>query len=257
MDGFTELEGGNWIFVSHSNTDIVEVRGIRDFFESRGHNPILFYLRSLNDDDHLPELLEREINARNFFVLCDSPNSRRSKWVQEEIRMVKLRPEKVYEEVDLTRDLESQLHKLEALAKRATVFLSYSSRDRQIGTRISTSLRDADFRLLEFEPSLFEPQMPRLIKEAMNHGFVLLLVTKQWTTSQFASVEYTQALEEALALEEQTVPQINNLVPVLIEDVGVVPVAFWRLLTPIDFRGEDFEWQTRKLILELKTRRMD
>ena len=56
---FSDVGGGNWIFVSHSIKDLTEVRGIRNFLETKGHNPILFYLRSLQDDDLLSPMGRR------------------------------------------------------------------------------------------------------------------------------------------------------------------------------------------------------
>ena len=120
-------DAGNWIFVSHSHHDLKPVRRIRDYLEGRGHNPILFYLRCLRDEEELPELIRREIEACNFFVLCTSPNAERSRWVEEERRLVKAMPDKAYEEVDLRAELDTQLSKLESLAKRATIFISYTN----------------------------------------------------------------------------------------------------------------------------------
>src|ERR1700761_753067 len=77
----------NWIFVSHSNHDLEKVRRIRDFLESRGHSPILFFLLSLTNSSLLPKLIEEEIHLRHYFVLCNSKASRQSAWVQEEIRI--------------------------------------------------------------------------------------------------------------------------------------------------------------------------
>lgn len=46
---------GAWIFVSHSHHDLEKVRQIRNYLESRGHNPLLFYLKCLtNNDARLP-----------------------------------------------------------------------------------------------------------------------------------------------------------------------------------------------------------
>jgi hypothetical protein len=68
------------------------------------------FLLSLTDSSLLPELIEKEIRLRKFFVFCSSKASRKSEWVQEEIRIVKAAfPEKVYEEIDLEADLAPQL----------------------------------------------------------------------------------------------------------------------------------------------------
>ena len=48
---------GAWIFVSRSHRDLENARRIRNELERRGHNPLLFFLKRLeNDDARLPEL---------------------------------------------------------------------------------------------------------------------------------------------------------------------------------------------------------
>ena len=44
---------GAWIFVSHSHKDIEKVREIRNELERRGHNPLLFFLKCMDDDGAL------------------------------------------------------------------------------------------------------------------------------------------------------------------------------------------------------------
>lgn len=118
---------GAWIFLSHSHKDFEKVRGIRNELERRGHRPLMFFLKCLeNDDALLPDLLKREISARQWFVLCDSPNAQSSRWVREEMEMIQAMEGKVFEKVDLSKDLETELHKLVGISKRATVFLSYA-----------------------------------------------------------------------------------------------------------------------------------
>lgn len=75
-----EAGEGAWIFLSHSNKDFEQVREIRNELEHRGHKPLMFFLRCLeNDDARLPELLKEEIAARNWFILCHNPNAEASK----------------------------------------------------------------------------------------------------------------------------------------------------------------------------------
>jgi TIR domain-containing protein len=247
---FSDVGGGNWIFVSHSNKDLTEVRGIRNFLETKRHNPILFYLRSLQDDDLLPDFLKREIEARNFFVLCNSPNAGRSIWVQEEIRMVKAMPEKIYEEIDLTRDLEGQIHKLAALSKRATVYISHTLKDQEIANRISRALADADFRVLTspLPGDAWQAKLAETIAEAMQNGFVLVLVGSGGV-GPWVVVEYYEAMDDLVSTGK------GNIIPVMLNDSVAPGLPFWRSLTPFDFKGSDFAQNMRGLILELKTRK--
>ncbi len=79
---------GVWVFVSHSNKDWEKVRQVRNLLEERGHRPLLFFLKSLDYETEVHELIRKEIEARKWFVLCDSENSRNSKWVQAEIEII-------------------------------------------------------------------------------------------------------------------------------------------------------------------------
>jgi len=80
---------GTWVFVSHANADFDKVRRVRDELEKRGARPLLFYLKALeNNSTDLPDLLRREIAARDWFVLCESPNAAASRWVKQEVDMV-------------------------------------------------------------------------------------------------------------------------------------------------------------------------
>ena len=58
-------ESGAWIFLSHSHLDLEKVRYIRNQLELRGHNPLIFFLKCLEDDNALlPDLIRQEISAR-------------------------------------------------------------------------------------------------------------------------------------------------------------------------------------------------
>ena len=80
---------GAWIFVSHSHRDLSKVRQVRDLLEARGHNALLFFLKSLGDDDEIDDLIRREIEARTWFILCESDNARTSTWVKRELQIIK------------------------------------------------------------------------------------------------------------------------------------------------------------------------
>jgi hypothetical protein len=121
---------GAWIFLSHSSKDWNEVRRIRNFLEEKGHRPLVFFLKCLTDHSELDGLIKREIEARTWFLLCDSQNARESGWVQAEAAFIKELDGKYHETIDLEEAIETQLERIERLCRRATVFLSYSYMDR-------------------------------------------------------------------------------------------------------------------------------
>jgi hypothetical protein len=94
---------GAWIFLSHSTKDWDEVRRVRNLLEEKGHRPLVFFLKCLTEHSELDDLIRREIDARSWFLLCDSESARQSSWVQAEVAYIKEMQGKYYEEIDLGR----------------------------------------------------------------------------------------------------------------------------------------------------------
>lgn len=72
-----------WIFLSHSSEDFNKVRKIRNYLEEKSYRPLMFYLKCLESDEEIYDLITREIDVRTRFVLCDSENARCSDWVKK------------------------------------------------------------------------------------------------------------------------------------------------------------------------------
>ena len=211
---------GAWIFVSHSHKDLRKVREIRDFLEGEGHHPLLFYLKCLEQNDaRLPNLIRDEIKARNWFVLCDSENAQQSTWVQEEMRIVKAMPDedRVYEIIDLTKDLGSQLHLLTSLSKRATVFISYARTDKEIAGQIYHELAKHDYRVFWDVESLrpatdWQRATISAIEEASRRGFVLVLLSPDYVARKYSFRELEYA-SKIFGEKSHT-----NIIPVIVRD---------------------------------------
>ena len=74
------------VFLSHSHKDIEKVRKIRDILEILGCEPLMFFLKCLDDNNgELEDFIKREIDARNVFLYCRSRNAEGSEWVQKEL----------------------------------------------------------------------------------------------------------------------------------------------------------------------------
>lgn len=95
------------VFLSHSHKDIEKIRKIRDILETLGCEPLMFYLKCLDDDNsELEDFIMREISARNIFLYCKSQNSEKSAWVQKELAYIKqLDTSRLYT-VDIDNDFE-------------------------------------------------------------------------------------------------------------------------------------------------------
>lgn len=297
---------GAWIFVSHSHKDLEKVRELRNELERQGANPLLFYLKCLDDDNALlPELIEGEIHSRDFFILCDSSNARQSKYVLQEIAAVlkkslqgqsyidsdrtlylerllnKLKSSSKQEDIDLEEeyskmlhmaeilggknfefinlyqeDLESQHYKIERLCKRATVFLSYAHSDRMVATKISDAVRKHDYGVwtdAELQPGEdWAAVLGAAIDKAVQHGFVLLLLSKASLQSQFCRQETIYALKRVTASGR------SNVVPIIIEkfDRTALPSDL-QAIQYFDLTTGPFDERIEALIDNLKTREME
>lgn len=198
-----EKVDGAWIFVSHSSRDWEKVREIRNFLEDKGHNPLLFYLKCLEADDEIDDLLKREIQARNWFVLCDSKNARASKYVSNEIEYIKSLEDKVFEIIDLEKEVNSQLDKLVRLSKRATIYLACSRFDKEIAEIITKTLRDNDYQVFNQIENLSKGKYSIEnrdnqyieIENSIKNGFFLPIITKNSMRDEWALHEIRIAFE--------------------------------------------------------------
>ncbi|MBO5327985.1 MAG: toll/interleukin-1 receptor domain-containing protein [Clostridia bacterium] len=207
---------GGYVFVSHSHLDIETVRQVRNFLEERGLEPILFFLKSLDDaaaekKQFLRTLIYDEINAREFFLYLDSPNAQKSKWVQEEIAYVTQNsPEKVYA-IKLENGLEYLKKELEAFTKKMRVFISCAYSDGDIFTRLKEKLIKCDFRVYDADEkisangNIFSARAT--IKDVSKEGMVIVLLTKNSIRSKFVYQEVKEAIFAG-----------GNVLPVIIEE---------------------------------------
>jgi hypothetical protein len=184
-----------WIFVSHSVKDLDAVRQIRNAIEERGANPILLFFKQSIDDELLKTLISREIDARNFFVLCDSQNARSSAYVQWEVAYVEKLKHIRRTTIDLAADWHVALEKIDALLSDATIFLSYGSSDWHLIKPFVDYLIGEDFSL--FDPSRdislgsdWRTAIQDAINEAGRTGHFLQFVTQKSLQSHWVSREF-------------------------------------------------------------------
>jgi TIR domain len=255
----TEPEGA-WIFLSHSNNDWFPVREIRNVLEARGHRPLMFFLKCLNDHTELHDLIRREIEARTWFLLCDSQAARRSRWVREEMELIRSIPGKYSETVNLDRPLASQLDRIDALCRRATVYLSYARDDTKVQAgQLIDALNRYDYHLrgLEWDMDFDNVQgsIQRHVDDALAHGFVVLLLSPQSAKKEYVRAEIEYAL--AKAAKDRT----GLVVPVVFGNPEEALAGFSRATQGqlrsigwIPFDGADFQAAAANLVAELKNR---
>ena len=202
-----------WIFVSHSTHDLAKVRQVRNAVEAAGGEPILFFLKCLADHDEIDELIKREIEARNFFLLCDSSNAKSSKWVQDEIAHVNSLSKKKIKIIDLDADWQLQINGIQAIVQHATVFLSYAKRDEVIIAPVRAALIANDFSVWTPHHDLqagddFEKQISSAIEDATRFGFFIHFLSRASLESRWAENELDKALRLGIG---------DKYIPILLE----------------------------------------
>ncbi|MFX1481198.1 MAG: toll/interleukin-1 receptor domain-containing protein [Promethearchaeota archaeon] len=249
---------GAWIFLSHSHKDLEKVRAVRNELEQKGHNPLMFFLKCLNDNSELDDLIEREIEARTWFLLCESPNARKSRWVQKEIEIIKSLEGKVYKTINLEEDFAKQLKKIRAFERRATIFISYLYDDRDTAKAITDTLIENDFGIsfpVSESEDTWPPKLNEVIERTIREGFFLVLLSPNAIRSKNLGEEVK------IALQFKQDRAISNIIPIIIDDPEYIynNLASMKLenVKCIDFTKDSFEKNMAKLIHHLKTVKID
>jgi hypothetical protein len=188
-----------WIFVSHSTRDLEKVRQVRNAIEAAGGEPILFFLKCLSDHDEVDELIKREIEARNFFLLCDSTNAKSSKWAQDEIAHVNSLQNKKIEVINLDSDWHSQISGIQAIVRHATVFLSYAYIDEATIAPIRAALIANDFSVWDPSHDLrvgdsFSKQISSAIEDTAKFGYFIHFLSRASLESEWLAHELDEVL---------------------------------------------------------------
>lgn len=254
---------GAWIFLSHSTKDWDKVRRVRNLLEEMGHRPLAFFLKCLTEQSELDELIKREIEARTWFLLCDSENARQSSWVRAEVAYIKQMQDKYHEQIDLNAAIESQIDRIDRLCKRVTVFLSYAPADRPDARRIHDALVAHDYSV--WIDTAVAPganwirEVATAIDRAVARGFVLVLLSPASVQSKLTAMEIGHAFRRARRATHGA-----NIVPIMLHDPvavqGAMPPEIQFLLGGIgwfDFSRGDFDANMASLIAHMKTRAMD
>lgn len=79
----------------------------------------------------MDSLIKREIDAREWFVFCDSPAAAQSPYVRDEhAYIIDSGKEKVWT-IDMTADIDLILNQVKKICADIEVFISYTRRDRE------------------------------------------------------------------------------------------------------------------------------
>ena len=207
-----EGDNGGYVFISHSHKDIKKVRQIRNIMEDSGFEPLCFFLKCLTDDDEVEGLIKREIDAREWFVYVDSPNSRSSKWVKKERDYIESLKNKKVINVNLDSGISVEnISKI--LSKGLTIFVSYSARDKDFVLPLYDRLIEKEFQVFCAPFSIksgssFASEITGGIERACTLGLILAVFSESSIDSRYFKNEI------ALAFRHN-----GTIVPVYIGDV--------------------------------------
>ena len=145
------------VFLSHSSKDIQQIRQIRDILEALDYDPLLFHLKCLDDDnEHLETFIEKEIEARNIFIYCKSPNSEKSVWVKKELEYIRSFDSKRLYTIDITRPFKETivqlLQSITNIIQKNRIFISCSHGypDKQFGDYLEAFLTRHNFDVIKY-----------------------------------------------------------------------------------------------------------
>lgn len=214
MDFFKKMKKteGGYIFLSHSHKDIVKVREIRNQLEEDGFEPLCFYLKCLEDAKEIEDLIKREIDAREWFLFVNSPNSQTSKWVTLEREYITQTNKKKILTINL--EDEKSIHTtIQKIRNNLRVFISYSVKDEMLARRIKKGFEEKDYQVF-FAPdsipanNMYTDVITNAIVEASQTGCVVVLLTENSMRSKWVEHEIATALSKC-----------GNILPIIVGDV--------------------------------------
>lgn len=197
-------EGKITIFLSHSHKDEEKVRKIRDILETLDCEPLIFFLKCLDDDNtDLEDFIKKEIKARNIFLYCKSKNAEKSEWVQKELDYIRsLDKSRVYE-VDIENDFQlgiiRLLTSLTKIIKQSRLFVSYSVKDTKTALSIMDYMKTKDIAVFNYTDlkagSSWADSVQTEIKKCAEEGSVIMLLSESSLKSRYVMYEVECALQ--------------------------------------------------------------
>jgi hypothetical protein len=213
-----------WVFVSHSSKDLAQVRRVRNYLEERDASPLLFHLLALQAPEEFWPIIDREIEARNFFLYCDSPSAAGSPAVQRERRVVAEIAKRRAVRIGHVNVDQPELDRagLDSFLVKTRVFPSYVWRDRAVVQPFLEALDAAGFQVFSATEiatgERWDDRIRSEIQLAARDGWVIAFLSSSALRSASAMQELGMA--EALGA---------RFVPVLIEPVPMLPSALSKL----------------------------
>jgi len=208
------------IFLSHSYKDIDRVRKLRDILEYLECEPLLFYLKCLDDNNaELQTFIKREIEARNIFLYCKSQNSESSSWVQEELSYIRSFDSNRLYVIDIdknwTHGMIELLQAIINIVQGNQIFVSYSHKDKLLFEKLDTYFSSLGYNVFSASGEFTdEAKLRNKLNEFSKAGIFIPLITSNYLESAWCKKEWDYAIH------------LNaHVVPVVIRDDEIVNVV--------------------------------
>lgn len=215
-----------WVFLSHSNKDYEKVIKVRDLLEKNSFRPLMFFLKCLNDDDEIDDLIKREIDSRGRFILCDSENARNSDWVKREVEYIKSK-QRIYQTIDIDDSVEDIAASILDFKKKSSVYVSYASSDRVIYNQIKDFLKkDWGFRINEYEDDsgvLYSKSIQSNISKALSDGYVIFLITENFLNSEWCREELSHVCQIGRGQDKNIIVFMEHPISTNAKVKGLIP----------------------------------
>ena len=243
------------IFLSHSHKDQDKVRKIRDILESLECEPLMFFLKCLDDKNaRLEQFIKDEIQARNIFVYCKSKNAENSKWVKKELEYIKSFDEKRLYTIDIENDfslsLISFLQTLVQILKKNRLFISYSGHDRKTVDLLIACLKNNGYSVNNAPTSMpagcdYAQYIRNAIDSAVKEGIYVYICSERSINSRWCLEE----LRYAMSINRKD----SLILPIIIDDgngYSILPKELWGI-SPLLIHRNPTEIDLKKLIMNL------
>lgn len=194
----TNIDSSNaWVFISHSNKDFEKIVQVRNKLERLHYKPLLFFLKCLDDDSEIFDLIKREIKARDRFILCESENSKNSEWVAKEVAYIKSlnRP---YEVINLDADENTIDRSIKQFDIRSTMYIW--STDDTFANLVSSKLIDKSYKVCILPKTYLRDYywlktgsadlLSSDFHDVKGNGYVLLLITRELNEQEIHHIDF-------------------------------------------------------------------
>lgn len=215
-----------WVFLSHSNKDYEKVRQVRNMLENQSLRPLMFFLNCLNDEDEIDSLVKREIDSRTRFILCDSDNARKSRWVQMEVDYIKSQ-NRICETIDLSKSVEEIQASLHDFINKTKIFISYNREEYAMAKKVYDRLSHYDFSVYIDMYWDFNKDCHQKYEDALNFlhnsvvqsdGYVLSIMNENILNYQSGSrYELVKAIQDNKSIGKS----IPNIIPFVSKDMMI------------------------------------